>query len=75
MTTVLKHYDNGKYYVCLEMVMQNIDMTAFLEVTMSEMVGGILTYPERKMSYPYSELKKATATYNRYVREVKKKDA
>lgn len=75
MTMVLKQYNNGKYYVCLEMVMQNIDMTTLLEVTMAEIVGGILTYPERKMSYPYSELKKATATYNRYVREVKKKDA
>lgn len=75
MTTVLKQYSNGKYYVCMEMVMKNSDMMALLEVTMAEIVGGILTYPERKMSYPYSELKKATATYNRYVREVKKKDA
>lgn len=73
MTTVLKHYDNGKYYVSMDLTFR-YDRPV-LEVTMAEIVGGILTYPERKMSYPYSELKKATATYNRYVREVKKKDA
>lgn len=73
MTTVLKHYNNGKYYVSMDLTFRYD--SPVLEVTMSEMVGGILTYPERKMSYPYSELKKATATYNRYVREVKKRNA
>ena len=73
MTTVLKHYNNGKYYVCMELTFRYD--SPVLDVMMMEIVGGILTYPERKMSYPYSELKKATATYNRYVREVKKRNA
>lgn len=73
MTTVLKQYSNVKYYVCMETTVRN-DNTV-LDVMMMEIVGGICTYPVKKVSYPYSELKKATATYNRYVREVKKKEA
>ena len=69
MTTVLKHYNNEKYYVSMDLTFRYD--SPVLEITMAEIVGGILTYPERKMSYPYSELKKATATYNRYVREAK----
>lgn len=65
MTTIIKSHKNDNYYISLELDKRNIYTVQACPRINENLCG----YPEREITYPINEKKKALATYNRYVKK------
>lgn len=67
MSVTVEQYKTDNYYVTLE-IENRYGNNIYIVQACPCYKDGLCGYPEREMTYPISEKKKAYATYRRYIR-------